>query len=290
MIRNRAGREYDLVLLSDHGMTPSSSYRVLFGETLGHTVARILDRDAAARGVEPLRSRESYADTSEYADMGAQVVEAVAQVTPESQRTTRRALHRVRDWVRSKYGVRELIFPEKYRIEGGHEVVVTYSSCLALLYFADDAEPLDIIDITRDARRAMLYAELLAHPGVGLLGTRNGPSVHLESREGRAIIVDGRVEVLNGVNPLEPYGTSANVARAVEHLVSQRNAGDLTIFGAYDGYEIVSFDDQIGAHGAAGGNQLHPFLIGPAHLHLDQARINDARDIHAAVLMKYAAR
>jgi len=33
------------------------------------------------------------------------------------------------------------------------------------------------------------------------------------------------------------------------------------IFGAYDGYEIVSFDDQIGAHGAAGGNQLYPFLI-----------------------------
>jgi type I phosphodiesterase/nucleotide pyrophosphatase len=290
MIRNRAGREYDLVLLSDHGMTPSSSYRVLFGETLGRTVARILDADAATRGVEPLRSSESYADRSEYADMGAQVVEAVAQVTPESQRTTRRALNRIRDWVRSKYGVRELIFPEKYRVEEGHEVVVTYSSCLALLYFADDAEPLDIIDITRDARRAMLYAELLAHPGVGLLGTRNGASVHLESREGRAIIVDGKIEVLNGVNPLEPYGTSANVARAVEHLVSQRNAGDLTIFGAYDGYEIVSFDDQIGAHGAAGGNQLHPFLIGPAHLHLEEARIEDARDIHAVVLMKYAAR
>jgi hypothetical protein len=93
--------------------------------------------------------------------------------------------------------------------------------------------------------------------------------------------------VLEGTNPLEIYGTNESVVRAVEHLVRQPNCGDITIFGAYDGYEIVSFDDQIGAHGAAGGNQLHPFLIGPAHLELDRAKITDARDIHAAVLMRY---
>jgi hypothetical protein len=79
------------------------------------------------------------------------------------------------------------------------------------------------------------------------------------------------------------------VIRAVWHLVTQSNTGDVTIFGAYDGYEIVSFDDQIGAHGAAGGNQLHPFLIGPAHLGLDRVRIDDARDIHRAVMSRYAA-
>ncbi len=47
--------------------------------------------------------------------MTAQVVEAVAQVTPETQPRTRRVLTRIRDWVRSKYGLRELILPEKYR-------------------------------------------------------------------------------------------------------------------------------------------------------------------------------
>ena len=61
----------------------------------------------------------------------------------DSQRTFRRGLRRVRDWMRSKYGIRELILPEKYRVEEDHEVVVTYSSCLALLYFADVAQPLD---------------------------------------------------------------------------------------------------------------------------------------------------
>ena len=289
MVDSLGGREYDLVILSDHGMTPSASYRVLYGETLGKTVERILDGDAALRGGPSLSMQASFSDRSEYADVGPQVVEIVAQISPPSQRTFRRGLGKLRDWLRSKYGLRELILPEKYRVESNHDVVVTYSSCLALLYFADDPKPLELADIARDPRRANLYLELLNHPGVGLLGTRTGPSVHLESTIGRAIIVDGHLEVIDGRNPLENYQTGELVVRAVEHLVSQANTGDITIFGAYDGYEIVSFDDQIGAHGAAGGNQLHPFLIGPAHLNLDKARIEDARDIHSTLMMRYAA-
>jgi hypothetical protein len=286
MIDARGGREYDLVILSDHGMTPSSSYRVRFGESLGATVRHILERNAAMTGERPLRSSESFAEASEYADMGAQVVEVVAQVTP---RNRRRGLRRLRDWVRRKYGLRELILPEKYRVDEDNDVVVTYSSCLALLYFVDDPRPLDLPAITADVRRAYLYDELLRHPGIGLLATRNGPSVHLESERGAAVIVDGELAVVRGGNPLEPYGTSRNVVRAVEHLVRQSNAGDIVIFGAYDGYEIVSFDDQIGAHGAAGGNQLHPFIIAPPALGLDRARLDDARDIHEAVMQRYAA-
>ena len=45
MIRLAGGRGYDLVVLSDHGMTPSRSYRVEYGESLGRTVQRILDGD-----------------------------------------------------------------------------------------------------------------------------------------------------------------------------------------------------------------------------------------------------
>src|SRR6185312_742600 len=290
MIDNVGGREYDVVILSDHGMTPSSSFRVRFGQSLGKVVERILEKAAKRTGEMPLRSQASFADTSEYADMSAQIVEAVAQVTPPTQRTAKRLLLRVRDWVRSRYGLRELILPEKYRIEEDHDVVVTYSSCLALLYFTDDVERLDLQRIADDPIRSDLYSELLEHPGVGLLGTRDGPAVHLESTAGRAVIRDGRLEAVAGRNPLEIYGTGDNVIRAVEHLVRQPNAGDITIFGAYDGYEIVSFDDQIGAHGAAGGNQLYPFVIGPAHLELARARLDDARDMHGAVLMRYASR
>ena len=288
MAQSMASRPYDLVILSDHGMTPSVSYRVRFRESLGTTVTRILDRDAGRTGGRPLKALASFAIDSEYADVGAQAVEAVAQIAPPERRTVRRGLRRLRDWVRSRYGLRELILPEKYRVDPRNDVVVTYSSCLALLYFADDPRRLDLRDIAADRRRANLYASLLAHPGVGLLLTRSGPAVHAEGKRGSAVITGGVVEIVDGENPLEPYGTEPHTLRAIEELVLQPNAGDVVLFGAYDGYDIVSFDDQVGAHGSAGGDQTYPFLIAPAALGVEGETIENARDIHRVVMRRYA--
>ena len=291
MIRGASsGREYDLIILSDHGMTPSSSYRVKYGETLGTTVQRILDGDALRIGGTPLQSMAISSPTSEYGLMGAQVVETMVQVTPRRRSTLRRSLRKLRDYLRRQYGIRELILPEKYRVQEKHDVVVTYSSDLALLYFGAFEERLHLSDIAADRQRAHLYASLMAHQGVGLVATLSGPAVHLESSQGRALLVDGNLELLEGSNPLEPYGLQPMMLRSIEHLVRQQNAGDLVIFGAYDGYEIVSFDDQIGAHGAAGGNQTYPFILGPAHLKLNDLPLEDAKDIYWELLRRYEAR
>ena len=291
MARAMGGREYDLVVLSDHGMTPSASYRVRYGESLGTTVQRFLEDDAARLGTprDASRALESGSSDSEYADMSAQVVEAAAQVM-HRRRRLQRALRRTRDWLRRHYGLREIILPEKYKVDERNDVVVTYSSCLALVYFADVAEQLDLADIAADRRRAQLYADLLAHPGIGLVLTRSGGAIHAEGRLGRALVTGGAFEVLEGRNPLDGYGTEEYSLRALEELVSQPNSGDMVLFGAYDGYEIVSFDDQVGAHGSLGGEQVYPFIIAPARLELERETLENARDIHRAVLSRYARR
>lgn len=286
MIRATNARGYDLVILSDHGMTPAASYRVRFGESLGATVRRLL-RDSGTGGAEP-EVLDSSAQDSEYSDVSAQIVETVTHVSDRRHRRLRRMLRRTRDWVRSHYGLREIIFPEKYFVDETHEVVVTYSSCLALIYFAQRPQQLGLEEITHDRQGAILYEALLAHPGIGLVATRSGDSVHLRSRAGAAVITGNTLRVIEGENPLEPYGTAPYVVRAVRDLVSQPNAGDLVLFGAYDGYEIVSFDDQVGAHGSAGGDQVWPFIITPPELDLSHTVLEDARDIHAAVLCRYA--
>jgi hypothetical protein len=86
---------------------------------------------------------------------------------------------------------------------------------------------------------------------------------------------------------MDVYGTATYVLRAVESLVSQPNAGDCVLFGAYDGYDIISFDDQVGAHGSAGGDQVYPFLITPSWLSVSSEVLEDARDIHRAVMLRY---
>ncbi|MBA3646480.1 MAG: hypothetical protein H0W63_09910, partial [Gemmatimonadaceae bacterium] len=75
---------------------------------------------------------------------------------------------------------------------------------------------------------------------------------------------------------------------AIEALVRQQNAGDCVLFGEYDGNEIISFDDQVGAHGSAGGDQVRPFILAPQELRLEDAVLQNARDIHSAVMLRYA--
>lgn len=278
MARMAGGRQYDLVILSDHGMTPAQSYRVRFRESLGATVERMLDGPVLA----------SHSEASEYADIGPDVIEAVAVITPAARDMTRRALRRLRDWVRSSYGIREIILPEKYRVAATHDVVITYSSCLALVYFAAEERQLELGDVLANPRWAQLYGNLIAHAGIGLVATRTKDGVHVEGKTGRAILEHGTMRVVEGLNPMEAYGTQRYVVNAVESLVNQPNAGDCVLFGAYDGYEIISFDDQIGAHGSAGGDQVYPFIMTPGWLAIDDQVLEDARDIHRAVMLKYS--
>jgi hypothetical protein len=289
MAEMAGGRGYDLVIISDHGMTPALSYRVKYGESLGATVQRLLDETPpSAVGTLPPRSLASYAEDTEYADIGPEVVEAVAQLTPDSF-GARKGIRRFRDWLRSRYGLREIIFPEKYRVDRTNDVVVTYSSCLALVYFAATEQRLTHEQILADNRWSRLYERLIVHPGIGLVATVSANGVALASRSGRAILRDGEVRNIAGENPLEIFGTEPYVLRAVESLVSQPNAGDCVLFGAYDGYDIISFDDQVGAHGSAGGDQVYPFLISPERLGLAAETLEDARDIHRTILARYAA-
>src|SRR6185312_15200772 len=187
-----------------------------YGESLGTTVQAILD-ETPARGKAP-RSLASFAVDTEYSDIGPEVVEAVAQLTPVSF-GARKGIRRFRDWLRSRYGLREIIFPEKYRVDRTNDVVVTYSSCLALVYFANVEQRLSLEQIQADRRWSRLYDRLVAHPGIGLVATESRDGIDLASKRGRAVLRDGEVEIISGENPLEVFGTEPYVLRAIESLV-----------------------------------------------------------------------
>src|SRR5690606_22905515 len=124
MIRFAERREYDLVILSDHGMTPSQSYRVLFRETLGQTVQRMLDAAPERDESDHPQALESYGESGEYADMGSRVVDTVRSVTPPRRTMLRSRLAAFGSWWRRHYGIREIIIPEKYMVDTRQDVVV----------------------------------------------------------------------------------------------------------------------------------------------------------------------
>ncbi|MGH7444200.1 MAG: alkaline phosphatase family protein [Longimicrobiales bacterium] len=275
MLRRVPGRPYDLYILSDHGQTPSVPYRVTYGETLGDTIM-----GAAEHGVLVMAGTGDYA--LEAQDVMDFLVQELEEVSQTSSMPVRRGGLRLGRWLRRQYNVFPLV-AETVRAEKDEELVVTYSSSLAHVYWTEPARALALEEIRRDPDRRALYYFLVAHGGIGLVCTRMVDGAHVESLHGRALITpEGVVEVLSGADPLPHYAPTIAERRALARLVQYNNAGDLVLIGAYDPERdrCVCFDDQVGAHGAIGGRQFWPFIMSRRGLIPANYAIDDPLDLH----------
>lgn len=275
MLRRVPGRPYDLYILSDHGQTPSIPYRVEYGETLGDTIM-----SAVKHGVMVMAGTGDYApEPREVMDFLVQELEEVSQT---SSLPVRRGGMRLGRWLRSQYSVFPLV-AETVRADADEELVVTYSSSLAHVYWTEPARPLAFDEIRGDPDRRALYYFMVAHGGIGLVCTRMLDGAHVESLHGRALITpSGEVEVLSGEDPLPDYAPTVVERRALARLVQYSNAGDLVLVGAYDVERdrCICFDDQVGAHGAIGGRQFWPFILSRRGLIPASFPIDDPLDLH----------
>jgi hypothetical protein len=101
--------------------------------------------------------------------------------------------------------------------------------------------------------------------------------------DGRALIApDGEMTILEGTDPTVHYAESKVERKAIAHIASLDNAGDIIMFRAYDPERdyCICFDDQVGAHGAMGGRQFWPFIMNPRGLIPDDYQINDPLDLY----------
>jgi hypothetical protein len=275
MVRRSPGRDYDVYILSDHGQTPSVPYRVRYDETLGDTIVR-----AATKGVLVTAASGEY--SRENQDPIDFLVRELEHVSAESLPPARKAGLGLGRWLRRQYNVFPLV-AETVREADEAQVVVTYSSSLAHVYWTQPERALSFDEIRDDPDRRALYYFLVSHDGIGCVITRMLDGAHVESMQGRALITpDGEIEVLSGEDPLLHYAASTIERRAVAELAAMKNAGDLVLFGAYDPVQdiCVCFDDQVGAHGAMGGRQSWPFLLTPRGLVPKDYIIEDPLDLH----------
>ena len=284
MLRRAPGRPYDLYILSDHGQTPSVPYRIRYGETLGDTIV-----NAARHGVLVMAGTGDY--SLEHQDVMDFLVQELEHVSGESSLPARKAGLGLGRWMRRHYNLFPLV-AETVREADDTEIVVTYSSSLAHVYWTDPQHPLSLDEIRGDPDRRALYYFLVAHDGIGCVITRMVDGAHVETLRGRALIMpDGSMELLSGVDPLRDYASTDIDRRAIAELAAMNNAGDLILFGAYDAEQdvCICFDDQIGAHGAMGGRQSWPFLLTPRGLVPQDHLINDPLDLHP-LFLRYTGR
>jgi hypothetical protein len=209
---NRAGVDYEIAVLSDHGQVETVPFAASDGESLGRKIARLL---------------------------------------PD---------HTVTEHRGAKFGT------------GRGRVEITYSGGLAHVYFADVAGRLDAGAV--EARHPGLIASIAALDKVGIVMVK-----------GELVTRDGRFPLDEPLSPetralLERFDAPDVLAAQLRRLDSFECAGDLVVFGAYDGEKQVNFEDQVGGHGSIGGDQLHPFVLVRKEWGWDTAQVTSSAELY----------
>jgi hypothetical protein len=137
---------------------------------------------------------------------------------------------------------------------------------------------------------ALLYPSLLEdlvqNESVQCVIGREGDRVVMAGREGSLWVRDG-VERVEGTNPLGrlPYPDWA--AKQVARVARFPHAGDLMLLGAWDGDQVVSFEDQLASHGGLGGPQDWPFLAFPPEEGLAARGIESSEELYTRLVGIY---
>ncbi|WP_139983265.1 alkaline phosphatase family protein [Nocardioides litoris] len=241
-VSQEVGRDYELVVLSDHGQTQGSTYLQLAGRTLADDVDAIVDGDVDGPGGSP----EVLGPANMLRTHGGRPAELV-----------RRPLHRV-------VGASEAATdPAKPRCD----VQVVAGGSIAHLYLPD--HPGRLVREQVEAAAPGLVEGLRLLPYVGLVATRRADGclvveggsgrVVLERRTGGPVVVEA-----SGEDPTAVYGPTA-VADLLD-LDRRDHVGDVVALGRYDPglHEVAAFEELVGSHGGLGGDQTRALFVHPA--------------------------
>lgn len=280
-------REYDLYILSDHGMTAAEPFRLRYGETLGEYIRECVAK--RAEGHPDLSEAEGRAHqdalparylADELAVLERNVSEPLARIPRKLRRL---ALERIE-------GDPERDVP--WQPERRTDLVVRNSGCLAHVYLSVSSEQLDLADVA--ALYPGLIEDVLSHPGVGIVAGREGDEVVLMGSRGTLTM--GHDVRLDGENPLagiEPLDAESPVlgplARGLERLTRFVQAGDLVLLGTYDPSTetICCFEQLWACHGGVGGPQTDAILLVDPAIHREMPVVTGPVDIYAFLMAHY---
>jgi len=251
------GRDYEIVLVSDHGQAQGTPFRQSAGRTLDEVVHELTDR-AVVTGEAPTESETWMPASVLLGDAGHRSVLA-------------RGVSHLVSGSRRKKGA-----------EARRPVAVAAGGSLAHVYLTDEEGRVTRSAIERRYRG--LVDALAAQPGIGAVVLREDDgTLTAHGSAGWSRFGAAGVEELSGVDPLAVYGD-----RAHDDLVAldrRANVGDLVLLGSYDRGlgEVTAFEELVGSHGGLGGWQTRALLVHPADWSLEPQRL-DGRDVHAALL------
>lgn len=246
-------REYDVYIFSDHGQTPSTPFSYKYGETLSGLIQRATPEDLEISEFNAPQEAELY-EAWKY-------MEELKFLTLNLPRYFYNSFERIRGWALARE-------PETVPFiwkEEKEQVFVNDSGPLSQIYFNFKREKISLEEIGN--KYPQLMDSLMEHPGIGVIAGC--------SPEGKAMIMkwDGNL--------------TKHDQELFTNLAEAENSGDIIVQGAFDGKEIMNFEDQLSGHGGVGGEQNQPFFIVPPGCSLDLSTIKNPADLYPFFFENY---
>ena len=247
MRRRMARREYDLFVLSDHGMAPCVPFDKAFGSSFSQLIVdyagKPLVTDETMNG-----ARHAPAARALLEDEIAIAEGRLTGLSSGAARAVKKSL--------ARRGEREPSGPARPT-----DVVVRNSGPLSHIYLNLSQAPMLLEEI--EEAYPGFVERLAAHPGIGVVAVRSAEGPYMFTREGRYSCA-GPPLPPSLLALREGELTSAELAK----LLSYPHSGDLVVLGRWSVWDnenlVVSFEKQQGTHGGVGGEQCFPFLLAVA--------------------------
>ena len=284
-------RDYEIVILSDHGQGHGETFKQKYGISLANYVRRLLPEDMKIYDKHPYISdhfRDAFipenkqigtlmdkVDDIKNTDFFSNKIDNLKDKVPDFIN-----VERVEEF-RTKYK-NDLDYIQKHE---SHEqstkkaenstLIVLGSGNLGLIYLTQWNKRLYYEEIV--SLFPNLIPGLVKHQGIGFIlveSYTNGPMV---------IGADGIYYLNNdkivGENPLENFGK--NAAMHLKRHNTFEHMPDILVNSSYNPEtdEICSFEELIGSHGGLGGSQTRPFILYPS-LWQDPGELVGAKSIY----------
>ncbi len=235
-------RNYQFVIQSDHGQTNGATFTQRYGETFEDFVKSLLPEDM-----------------SMFAKMTSNEDHFAGEYTPFSRKNKRIKKEKEED--------QEL---------SDSEVIVLASGNLAMIYLTQWSQRLTYEEL--NSYFPELIPGIIGNEYVGFILVKSKKHGDLAiGKNGTYYLDSGEIE---GENPLEGFGD--NIARHLKRTSSFEHTPDILVNSFYDeeADEVCAFEELVGSHGGAGGDQSKPFILYPSSWNVPDDDIIGAENIY----------
>lgn len=267
-------RNYEFVVLSDHGQGNGATFKQRYGITLANYVRRLLPEDMKIYDKNPFISdhfKDAFipenkqigtimdkVDDIKEKDFFSETIDSIKERTPDfiNIEELKSKYNNNLEYIKTHESKEQTTKKAK-----NSELIVLGSGNLGLIYLTQWRKRLNYEEIV------MLFPNLIPglvkHEGIGFIlvdSFTNGPMVI--GAEGIYYLNTDRIE---GKNPLENFGK--NAAMHLKRHNKFKNMPDILVNSFYDPKteEICAFEELIGSHGGLGGSQTRPFILYPSN-------------------------